>query len=310
LDAGQSGSQDTEVTYLTDGLNWHAEYVTSLTPEGDSMDLKAWVTIDNRSGATYREAKLKLIAGDVRRVRPRADYARGAVVEEKAMAAPAPQFSEEAFFEYHRYTLQRPATVKDNQTKQIELASAADVPVDKFFVYDGAQMGRFYYGSQPYTQAQYGPSSNRKVFVMLEFLNSKASGLGIPLPKGTVRVYQSDEAGGTDFVGEDAIDHTPKDERVRLYIGNAFDIVGERKQTDFRKISRRVIEEGFEISLRNHKGEDVEVRVVEHLYRWSNWKVLVASHDYYKMDSRTIEFRVRVPANDEVKGTYEVRYSW
>lgn len=309
LDSGREGSQETEVTYLTDGLNWHAEYVVSLAPEGKLMDLKAWVTIDNQSGATYKEAGLKLMAGDVRRVRPQPQYLVRAEME-KAVAAGAPQFEEEAFFEYHRYTLQRPATIKQNQTKQIELASAADVPIDKFFVYDGAQMGWLRYGYSPLTEPQYGPSSNKKVFIMLEFLNSEAKGLGIPLPKGTVRVYQNDERGGADFVGEDSIDHTPKDEKVRLYVGNAFDLVGERKQTDFKKIGRRVIEESFEISLRNHKDRDEEIRVVEHLYRWTNWELLKSSHDYERLDARTIEFRVEVPANDEVKVTYTVRYSW
>lgn len=311
LESAEGGQQDAEVTYLTNGLNWHAEYVASLAPDNESMDFKAWVTLDNRSGATYEEAKLKLMAGDVRRVqRAEVIFDKRMVAEAEAAPAPAPQFAEEAVFEYHRYTLERPATIKDNQSKQIELVSAAEVPVEKFFVYDGAQMRGIYYGAGPMTQQGYGVTGNQKVFIMLEFENGEEQNLGIPLPQGTVRVYQSDPQGGADFVGEDTIDHTAKDESVRLYIGNAFDLVGERKQTHFRKIGQRALEETFEITLRNHKEEEVEIRVVEHLFRWSNWEILEASHDYEKLDASTIEFRVEVPADGEAEVTYTVRYEW
>ena len=201
-------------------------------------------------------------------------------------------------------------TVKDQQTKQIEFVTASGVPVDKFFVYDGAQIG-FAGAYQPVDDPSYGTASNKKVMVMLEFNNGEEAGLGVPLPKGTLRVYKSDIDGSTLLIGEDSIDHTPKEEQVRLYIGDAFDIVGERVQTDFRvEYDEDWMEESFEITLRNHKEEDIEVRVVEHLFRWSEWKILESSHDYEKTDAQTIEFRVPVKAGGETVLNYTVRYEW
>jgi hypothetical protein len=232
------------------------------------------------------------------------------MVFEMAAAAPAPQVEERGFFEYHLYEVQRPVTVKDQQTKQIEFVTASDVPAEKFFVYDGAQLrfGGYY---QPLDDPSYGTASNKKVMVMLEFQNGEEEGLGVPLPKGTLRVYKKDIDGSTLLIGEDAIDHTPKDESVRLYIGDAFDVVGERIQTDFRvDYDDDWMEESYEITLRNHKDEEIEVRVVEHMFRWSEWKILESSQDYDKMDAQTIEFRVPVEANGETVVTYTVRYEW
>ncbi|MGC9334057.1 MAG: DUF4139 domain-containing protein, partial [Anaerolineae bacterium] len=228
----------------------------------------------------------------------------------EAAGAAEPQVEERAFFEYHLYEVQRPVTVKDQQTKQIEFVTASGVPAEKFFVYDGAQMQ--YWGAyQPVDDPSYGTASNKKVMVMLEFTNGEEQGLGVPLPKGTLRVYKEDVDGSTLLVGEDAIDHTPKDEQIRLYVGDAFDIVGERIQTDFQvDYDDDWMEESFEITLRNHKDEDIEVRVVEHMFRWSQWEIEESSHEYEKTDAQTIEFRVPVEADGETVVTYTVLYEW
>ncbi|MBC7251770.1 MAG: DUF4139 domain-containing protein [Anaerolineae bacterium] len=309
LRAAQAGVHNVEVTYLTGGVNWWANYIVVLADDDKALDLTGWVTLDNRSGASYEDAKLKLVAGDIHRAADLGRVEKGIEYEEAVLPTPAPQVAERAFFEYHLYEVQRPVTIKDNQTKQIEFASATDVPAEKFFVYDGAQMGYYGYRS-PLTDPGYGTATNTKVMVMLEFKNGEEQGLGIPLPKGTIRVYKRDVDGAELLVGEDSIDHTPKDETVRLYIGDAFDIVGERVQTDFKKLGERSLEESFEITLRNHKDEAVEVRVVEHMYRWSEWEIVQESAEHSKTDAQTIEYRIRVPANGEEKVTYTVRYRW
>jgi hypothetical protein len=309
LAATTGGQHDVEVTYLTEGVNWRADYIVVLADDEASVDLDGWVTLDNRSGASYQDAKLKLIAGDIHRAADEG-VAYDVMLEKAMAAAEAPPVEERAFFEYHLYEVTRPVTVKDNQTKQVEFVAAKDIPVDKFFVYDGAQV-RWWGGYSPVQEPSYGTQSNTKVMVMLEFQNGEEQNLGVPLPRGTVRVYKNDVDGSSLLIGEDAIDHTPKDEAVRLYIGDAFDIVGERVQTDFRaEYDEDWMEESYEISLRNHKDEAVEVRVVEHLFRWSEWKILNASQDFEKMDAQTIEFRVQVPADGEAKVTYTVRYEW
>jgi hypothetical protein len=223
-----------------------------------------------------------------------------------ATATPAVQ--ERQFFEYHLYDVQRPVTVANNQTKQIEFTSATEVPAEKFFVYDGAQGLRF--GGYAITDQGYGNYSNSDVNIYLQIKNEEKAGLGIPLPAGRVRVYKADVDGSLQFVGEDQIDHTPKDETVRLKLGNAFDIVGERRQTDFRQLGRDVIEESFEITLRNHKSEAVEVRTVEHLFRWNQWDIVKESAEHTKLDQGTAEWRLQVPANGETKLTYTVRYQF
>lgn len=309
VESDTGGTHDVEVTYLTRGVNWQSDYIVVLADDEQSLDLDGWVTLDNRSGTSYEDAKLKLIAGDIHRSQD-IDYAvRGDVMYEAA-AAPSPAVEERGFFEYHLYEVQRPVTVKDQQTKQIEFVTASGVPVTKFYVYDGSQIRFAGYG-RPLDDPQYGTASNKKVMVMLEFANEEEGGLGVPLPKGRLRVYKEDIDGSTLLVGEDSIDHTPKDERVRIYIGDAFDIVGERIQTDFKvDYDDDWMEESFEITLRNHKDEDVEIRVVEHLFRWSGWKILEASHDYEKLDAQTVEYRVPVEKDGESTVTYTVRYEW
>lgn len=308
VESATGEDQTVEVTYLTNGVNWWANYVLVLADDEQSFDLNGWVTLDNRSGTSYQDAKLKLIAGDIHR----ASTADG--VMEKEMdyeAAPAvSQVEERAFFEYHLYEVQRPVTVRDQQTKQIEFVTGADVPAAKFFVYDGSRLSFWSY-DQPLNDPAYGTASNKAVMVMLEFQNGKEEGLGVPLPRGTLRVFKKDVDGSTLLIGEDAIDHTPQDETVRLYIGDAFDIVGARVQTDFKvDDDEDWMEESFKITLRNHKDEAVEVRVVEHLFRWSEWTIPAESLEHEKQDAQTIEFRVPVEADGEAVVTYTVRYEW
>lgn len=307
--ADKAGPQDVEITYLTGGMSWQSDYVILLAKDEKAIDLDGWVTLSNTSGTTYQDALLKLVAGDLQRV-AEAKYAADEIYFEGELAAAAP-VEEREFFEYHLYEVPRPVTVRNNETKQIEFVSAAEVPAEKFFVYDGLQCRSNYwycnfYG-YPQTDPSYGIASNPKVMVMIEFDTEEVDA---DLPKGRVRVYQEDVDGAALLVGEDAIDHTPKGESLRLYVGDAFDIVGERIQKDFRRPSDTSLEEDYEITLRNHKDEAVVVRVVEHLFRWSDWKMLRSSHDYKELDASTIEFSVRVPANGEATVNYSVRYFW
>jgi hypothetical protein len=298
LENNLTSTQKIEASYLTSGINWRSDYVVTLNDKDDRADLSGWVTIDNHSGATYKNAKLKLVAGDVNRVKDKFEYEGKMMhVAEAAAKAPAPQFKEDSFFEYHIYTLERSATVKDNQTKQISLVTANDIPVKKELLY---------YGAHYYYYNRYGDAlSNQKVGVFIEIQNKKEHNLGIPLPKGTVRVYKSDKEGSLQFVGEDSIDHTPKDEKVRIKLGDAFDVVGSRKQTDWKKIAYDTYEAAFEISLRNHKKEDVMVKVVEPIP--GDWIMLSSSHEHKKSEAFTAEFNIPVPRDKEVKLTYRVR---
>jgi len=284
VDAKSSGKRKGTITYMTEGLWWRANYVGILSKDEKKLNFGGWVTITNRSGATYEDAKLKLVAGEVHRVakgippRPVAE-----VVEfEKA----APRFEERAFFEYHVYDLKATTTIKDNQEKQIMFVSPRDVTVNKVYTYEGGHNAK----------------------VKLEFQNSKQNGLGIPLPAGVVRIYREDVDGSLEFIGEDAINHTAKDEMVRLYLGDAFDIIGERKLINRRKLDRNMREESWQIVLRNHKEEDVEVRVIERLY--GDWEIIEVSDEYTKLDAYTVEFKVKVPADGEKKVNYTVLYRW
>jgi hypothetical protein len=308
VNSSKEGNHDTQVTYMTNGINWKANYVVVTNKDDTAMNMNGWVTIDNQSGATYEDANLKLVAGDVRRVTPvpaaRDGYAMPTAPTAKAEA----QFVQQDIFEYKLYSLQRATTIRNRETKQIEFTNAAGTPITKLFVYDGASNLRF--SGYQNTDANYGKTSGTKVAVMIEFKNSEQNKLGMPLPKGTIRVYKADADGSNQFIGEDNIDHTPKDEMIRLNIGNAFDVVGERKQMNFSKIGDRVIEETYEIKLRNHKKEAVEVRVVEHLFRWSNWQILKSNQDFTKTDAQTMEFRVKVAPDGESTVNYTVRYSW
>lgn len=294
-----AGKQKIEASYLTGDITWQADYVTVLNADDTKADLSGWVTIDNKSGATYKNATLKLVAGDVHRVEPKVMYERAMAMDAAQAAPPPPQFKEEGFFEYHLYTLDRPATVKDNQTKQMALLSATGIPVIKRLILQGQQM----YFFNPYSPDDELPP--QKVSVYLEIENSQKNNLGLPLPKGTIRAYKADKEGNLQFVGEDQIDHTPKDETVKVKMGEAFDVLGRRKQTEFKRIARNVSEMSWEITVRNHKPEDVTVRVNEPVP--GDWEVLSASHKYEKADAHTLRFDVPIPKDGEAKISYRVR---
>lgn len=287
INSQQAGEQQVEVGYLTTGIQWHAEYVGVANQNDSALDLSGWVSIDNHSGASYENAKLKLVAGDVHRAQePPRPFMRKEMLYQAAEVQ-IEQFEEKAFFEYHLYTLQRPATVANNQIKQISLFPSAQVKVQKKYSYDGAR-------------------DSKKVRVNLEFQNKKEFGLGMPLPRGKMRLYKKDDDAALVFIGEDFIEHTPKDEKVRVNVGNAFDIVGERTKKDHRSIGKDSWEETWEIKLRNHKEEAVEVTAIEHLQL--DWEIIRKTHEYTKKDARTIEFVVSIPKSGEVVIEYVVRY--
>lgn len=294
-----AGAQRVEASYLTGGITWKADYVMVLNAADDRADLTGWVTIDNKSGATYDNAALKLVAGDVHRAPDRRRDGRMLEVAAKAVSAPeaSRDFAAEGFFEYHLYTLDGRTTIKDNQTKQLSLLAAADVPVEKHLIY---------YGAAEYYRTSYGvPISNQKVGVYLEVKNSKENRLGIPLPKGKIRVYKADRSGSQQFIGEDWIDHTPKDERVKIKMGNAFDVVGERTQKDWRQIGKSLYEVEWELALRNHKKEDQTVTVIEPVP--GDWQVLHSTHQFEKIEAHTLKYRIPVPKEGAAKLVYRVR---
>lgn len=296
LDNKGPEAQQVEALYLTGGITWQADYVLLLDRLDRKADLSGWVTITNKSGAGYRDARLKLVAGDVHRVTDDAKRGRMLMAEAKVAGA-APQFQESEFFEYHIYSLQRKSTIKENQTKQIGLLDGRAIPVKKEFLYRG--MPEYY-------RNRYGDlGSTKKVEVYVEFQNRKEHGLGIPLPKGTLRVYKEDSDGSLQFAGEDRIDHTPRNEKVRVKMGTAFDITATRKQTAWEKIGTNLYEVAFEIVLKNHKKEDVSVKVVEPLS--GDWKVLESSHGHAKVDAFTASFDIPVKKEGEAKLTYRAR---
>lgn len=287
-----------EASYLTQGLNWRSDYVVVVNQNDTKADLNGWVTLTNSSGTTYRNADLKLVAGDVNRVRDEVAVAKTMRVMEAAAGAAAPQFQEQAFFEYHLYTLQRKTTIKNNETKQISLLSAADFGIKKELVING----------QPYYFQGYnnpGEPIKEKVGVYVSFKNGKENGLGQPLPAGIVRVYKADSSGSQQFVGEDRIDHTPKDEAVRIKLGDAFDVVAERKQMDYKNIARRVFEYAYEIRIRNHKEEAVNVIVNEPI--GGDWDIISSSFPAEKTAAFAARFNVPISKDGEVVLNYRVR---
>lgn len=292
-------AQKVEASYLTAGITWKADYVAVLNVADTLTDLTGWVTIDNRSGATYPNALLKLVAGDIHRAREEA-IADRAMPKLAAREAAPPQFKEEAFFEYHLYTLDRRTTIKDNQTKQMSLLQAGQVPVKKLFIFPGTS--RFYYGR--YDQK----APKQKIGVFLELENSRKNNLGIPLPKGIVRVYKEDREGSLQFIGEDRIDHTPQDEKFKIKMGEAFDVVGERVQTDYKHLGYNLFDVAFEVSLRNHKKEDIEVWVEEPIP--GDWQMLSNTHPFEKVQANLIRFRVPAPKNQEVKVRYRIQFRY
>jgi len=294
------GKRNVQTTYLSGGFNWRADYIAKVNSNDNAMDFKGWVTATNESGSSYPNAKLKLVAGDIHRVTPKTyDYAYKTLYAEVGAAPSAEQFVEEALFEYHLYTLDRTTDLMNNESKQISLLASENVPVKKEFIFDASKSNYYYYGSS---------SNTTKVEVKLAFKNSKESALGIPLPKGIVRVYKEDSQGQLQFLGEDEIDHTPKDEERRIFVGYAFDITGERKEVSSEQVAKCYDRKVYEITLKNHKDTEVEIIVPEHMAYYDNWNITQNSDDFVKKDSRTIEFTVKVPANGEKKITYTVEY--
>lgn len=310
----RDGEHKTEISYLAGQLSWTSNYVALLSKDDSKLDLTGWVTLTNNSGTSFSNAGLKLVAGDVNIVQQ--NFNRGLAMRKSAMvdeAMAAPQFKQTELFEYKLYTLQRRTDLNNNETKQIELVSGKNVASKKVFIYDGlSDQWQTWYNNYDYrSQGSFGQQSNQKVGVFETFKNDEKSGLGIPLPKGKVRVYKRDEDGKEQFIGEDEIDHTPKDEEIKLYLGNAFDIVGERAQTDFKTIaSGRVVEETIQIKIRNHKKEPVEIQVYEHPWRWNQWEITKATAEYVKIDQSTIRFPVKIGKDEEKVVTYTIRYSW
>jgi hypothetical protein len=292
--------QEAEVTYLTRGLSWNADYVLTVDEKDTLGDLTGWVTLTNQSGAGYENAELKLVAGDVNIAPEATESSRDGFYRKAPESRDAEDFQEEGFFEYHLYTLERPTTVRDNEQKQVTLLEGRGAKIQKKLVFRGME----YIYLNPLGE----PISNQKVSVYLEIQNAKENALGMPLPRGVVRVYKADKSGAKQFIGEDRIDHTPRDEKIRIKTGDAFDIVGERKQTDFDALGTCQSESAWEIELRNHKDEAVEVEVREPVS--GDWEMISESQKHKKEDARTFSYAVKIPARGKTKVTYRVRVRW
>lgn len=334
LHSDQSGRCDAEVSYITGGFSWEANYNLVAPQSGDVVDLIGWITMNNQSGKSFEAARIKLMAGDVNKVR--VTLSQFAMGGGGGGGGTQPVVSEKSFDEYHLYTLARPTNLRDRQMKQVEFVRATDVHAKVIYIYDGVAPDIRYFGGLN-DDRNYGSQCNKKVWVAREFRNAETNHLGLPLPKGKVRFYRRNEDGQVEFTGENLIDHTPQNERIQVNTGDAFDLVGERKQTDFAmyvfnpptginpatglpvaSTAARTntlpeapwIAESFEIKLRNHKSTPVEIRVVEHLYRWSNWEITNNSDKLTRIDAQTIEFRPTVQPEEEKTLSYTVRYSW
>jgi len=312
LNSGVAGTHRARVTYQTGGVTWWADYNALFTEGRDgasgTLDLSAWVSIINQSGASFADARLKLIAGDVNRAQPPQARTREVVM----MAARDGQggFEQKAFDEFHLYTLGRRTSIPNNSTKQLELFDRASrVPATRKLVYQGLSPPSF---GVPYTEREPGFAANTRVDTYLEFRNASAAGLGMPLPAGRVRVSRLDSADSSvEFIGEDVIGHTPKDELVSLRLGSAFDVVGERRQIEFTlNTQARWAEEEIEVRVRNHRAQPAVVIIKEPLYRWTGWTVQSSSHQFVRDSAQLIHFDVTVPRDGETVVRYRVRYSW
>lgn len=318
LETDRDGAFDGELAYITNGMRWEATYNAIAPEEGDTLEMLGWVTIGNDSGKSFENARVKLMAGDVKKL-TREDLRAGAgdiLGFSWPEQAAAPAVAEKTFDEHHLYTLSAPTTLHDGAVKQVEFVRAAGVTSSRFYVYDGVKIDTGRYDGWTMEnirrEENYGTEWNPHVWVMREFANSEANGLGVPLPQGRTRFYRRDGDGQIEFTGENLITHTPKDEKVRFYTGNAFDLVGERRRIAFSRDTTqdRWVRETFEITLRNHKQEAAEVRVVEHLYRWYNWNISGNSDAFEKRDGQTVEFRVTLQPDEERVVRYTVHYSW
>ncbi len=294
VNSTKDGNHDVEISYQTQGLNWHTEYVALLNKDDSKLDMSAWISIENNSGAQYKNANLKLVAGDVNRVDDLNLRKAGGLRAEMAYmdkVGSEPQFEEKEFFEYHIYDLQRPTTISDKETKQVSLFETTGVPINKLFIYN----------------SNGNNIENGKPEVFVEFINSAKSALGMPMPKGKVRLYKSDEK-DLEFIGEDLIDHTPKDEKVKLKVGEAFDIRIDEKIVSTKQISRNVSDSEFEVKIKNRKKDKSVVYIDRMLY--SNWEILEKNHDYEKLNAYKVRFKIDLPADTEKTLKYKVRFNY
>jgi hypothetical protein len=306
----EAAALDAQLSYLTDGMSWKSDYNLVLPEEGDVVTLTGWVSIENNTGTSFQDAKIKLIAGDVNKVQdaPRAKGMAMQMARADFALEAAPEVEAKKFDEFHMYTLPLATTLRDRETKQVEFIRSEQVETRKLYVYNGFS-GRYYGGLN--TNQNYGQNSQPDVQIYREFKNSEENGLGVALPAGRTRFYRLDSDGQLEFTGENSIDHTPKNETIRVYLGNAFDLVGERTRTDFYKHpSRDLIRETFEIEIRNRSEDEVTVQVVENLFRWSNWEIQKPSHEFEKKDAQSIEFPVVVGPDETETVTYTVEYTW
>ncbi len=316
IQSQQAAKFDAELSYVTGGMSWNADYNLVAPEAGDSLDVVGWVTLENQSGKQFDHAHIKLMAGDVNKLpaQSRSFSTDGTHLGTGSM--PLPAVTERTFEDYHLYNLPFPITLHDRETKQVEFMRASGISSRRRYVYDGLSIDRNRFGGDGDFRMQpvVGIESNTHVWIMREFANSEANHLGVPLPKGRVRFYRRDQDGQLEFTGENTIDHTAKDELVKIYTGNAFDISGAHRQTQFKTASTTfpngATDESFEIKLRNHKKEAATVTVVEHLYRWPNWNISQESDPHRQTDSRTIEYEVTIQPEQEKIITYTAHYYW
>ena len=316
LATDKAGKFPAEFSYVTGGMSWQADYNIVAPEKGDLVDIVGWVTMDNQTGKTFENARIKLMAGDVNKIQPgMSGRAFTQMVVVNGLGAAGPPVTEKIFDDYHLYTLERTTTLRDRETKQVEFIRAAGVGTKQIYIYDGVKIDANRYNGWNWDNIRndhsYGTESNSKIWVMREFVNSQSNHLGMPLPKGRVRFYRRNDDGQIEFTGENVIDHTPRDETVRIYTGNAFDLTGERVRTNYNvDDGKSTATESFEIKVRNHKKEPVDVRVVEHLYRALTWDIASSSADYKKTDAHTIEFPVTIAPDGEKTITYTAHYTW
>jgi hypothetical protein len=318
IHSDQTNDVTAELAYLTGGMSWRADYNVIAESDDDLVALLGWVTIENQCGTTFENARIKLMAGDVHRISPEANmngYLYAGFAGGGGMRGNEPGVTEKAFEDYHLYSVARPSTIRDRETKQIEFIRADQIQAKRKYVYDGADINWPQYRGWGYdtlrTHSDFGSKSTKKVSIVREFTNCESNNLGMPLPAGKLRFYRRDDDGQLEFTGENTIDHTPKDEVVRVNTGNAFDLVGERTRTNFQTDgSKRFTDEWFEIELRNHKEEPTVITVVEHLYRWRNWEISENDCEFSKKDSHTIEFEVALAPDEKKTIKYKVHYSW
>jgi hypothetical protein len=310
LQSDRSGSFIGELSYITGGLKWEADYNLVAPESGDTVDLVGWITMQNNSGKQFDNVRIKLMAGDVQKLQENRYAARGYAMKAMDVAEAAPAVTEKAFDEFHLYSLARPTTLHDRETKQVEFVTAMGLHAETQYIYNGSQFqfGSYWGGCQRDPNCGMG-DVNKKVNVYKQFKNSDANHLGVALPKGKLRFYRRDDDGHLEFTGENMIDHTPKDELVRVYVGNSFDLVGERKRMNFSEAPHS-FDETYQITLRNHKKDPVTILVREPMYRWTQWKIVAASHKWNKVDAQWVEFPVTVAPDGEQTVTYTVHYWW